>query len=79
MELTTQQLTIEEIKEKMKAYRDFYGGDFLDVSEIEKATSKKELAAIIERHKSHMEDMLSDAISHLDDFKQRVELMYPWD
>jgi uncharacterized FlaG/YvyC family protein len=58
----------------MLNYRDFYGGDFSDTQAIENAKTKKELAQVIERHRSHLEDMLSDANSHLDSFKREVKL-----
>jgi hypothetical protein len=74
LNLKTKKMEIEKIKEEMIKYRDFYGGDLLDVSEVENAKSKKELEQIIERHRSHMEMMLSDANSHLDSFKKKVSL-----
>jgi len=58
----------------MIAYRDFYGGDLLDVSEVNKTTTKEELSDIIERHRDHMESMLSDANSHLDRLKRETGL-----
>jgi hypothetical protein len=67
-------MTIAEIKKAMKAYRDYYGGDLLESGEIDNATTKKELAKIIEKHRAFMEDMLCDAFSHLDDFKNKVGL-----
>jgi F420-0:gamma-glutamyl ligase len=64
------------IKKKMKAYRDFYGGDLISLNEIDNATSKKELAGLIEQHRSHMEMMLADAHNHLDHFKNKIGLTY---
>ena len=58
----------------MLSYRDFYGCDLLSEDEIKNATTRKELYDIIERHRTHMEDMLCDANSHLDNFKKRVGL-----
>ena len=69
-------MTIENIKKEMLKYRDFYGGNLLEISEIEKATSKEELEKIIENHRSHMEAMLSDANGHLDNLKRRCKLGY---
>jgi len=69
-------MTVRETKNKMLAYRDFYGGDLICEDEIKKAKTKKELAELIERHRSFMEDMLSDAMSHLDNFKNEVDLMW---
>lgn len=67
-------MQIEMIKQKMLKYRDFYGGDLLNVSDIKNAKTKQELAEIIEKHRTHMEDMLCDAHSHLDHFKTRIGL-----
>lgn len=67
-------MTIKEIKKELQAYQDFYGGDLLEVSDMELATSKEQLAKIIDRHESHMEDMLSDAKSHLNSLRERTGL-----
>jgi len=67
-------MKIKAIKKKMANYRDFYDGDLLEVSEIENATTKEELAKIIENHRNYMEAMLSDANSHLDNFKRKLGL-----
>lgn len=69
-------MKIENIKKEMLKYRDFYGGELLDVCAIEKATTKEELEKIIERHRSHIEAMLSDANRHLDNLKRRCKLGY---
>jgi geranylgeranyl pyrophosphate synthase len=69
-------MTLRETKKKMLAYRDFYGGDLICEDEIKKAKTKKELSELIERHRNFMEDMLSDAMSHLEDFKKEVDLVW---
>ncbi len=69
------ELSIKDIKLKMVEFRDFYGGDLLYEDEIKKSKTKKELASILEKHRSFMEDMLSDAMSHLDNFKKSVGLL----
>lgn len=65
-------MKIEIIKEKMLQWKDFYGGDISDVSAIKNAKSKKELAEILNRHSAFLEDMLSDAMSHLEHFKKEL-------
>jgi len=65
---------LEEIKSRMKSFTDFYGGDLLDISDIEACETKSELADIIERHRDHMECMLCDANSHLNSFKREIGL-----
>lgn len=68
-------MNIKEIKKEMKAYRDFYGGELFDHNEIDKATTKVELAKIIENHRVEMEERAKDADSHLDAFKKRIGLL----
>ncbi len=58
----------------MLEYIDFYGGDITQTDEIKNATTREELAEILERKRSQMEDMLADANSHLDNFKKRIGL-----
>lgn len=67
-------MIIEQIKAKMLEYRDFYGGDIMYAQEIKEAKTKKELAKIINNYRGHLEDMLSDAHGHLDNFKTEIGL-----
>lgn len=67
-------MNIENIKKEMLEYRDFFGGDIPDIEEIKSSNTKEELSKIVEKHRSFMEDMLCDAHSHLDNFKQRIGL-----
>lgn len=67
-------MTIAKIKKEMLAYEDFYGGDLSDTEAIKDATTKKELADIINNHRDFMVDMLADAESHLRDFKKKIGL-----
>lgn len=67
-------MSLSEIKKEMINYKDFYGGDLLGVSDVVSAKSKTQLRDLIERHRTHLENMLSDALNHLDDFQRQVEL-----
>lgn len=67
-------MEINKIKKEMKSYTDFYGGDLISYGEIDNATTKRELEALIEQHRTHMEMMLCDAMSHLNHFKQKLGL-----
>jgi hypothetical protein len=69
-------MTIAKMKKEMIAYRDYYGGDLIGVGDIENATTKEELKEILDRHTRYMEDMLSDAHSHLSKFKDKLGLRY---
>jgi len=69
-------MEIEEIKSKMLNFQDFFGGQLLYIDDVEDCKSKEELERIIDRHGGHLEDLLSDAKSHLDKFKQKCELGY---
>ena len=67
-------MTLENIKNEMLEFKDFYGGDFSEWDEIKNAKTKSELAAIIDRRNRFFEDMLSDAMSHLSNFKKKLGL-----
>lgn len=56
----------------MFEWQDFYGGDIADSEAIRQAKTKDELAEVLNAHKRHMEDMLCDAISHLESFKDEL-------
>lgn len=58
----------------MLAWTDFYGGDLPDYERIKKANTKRELERILEDHRDFMESMLSDAHSHIDNFKRELGL-----
>lgn len=62
----------KEIKAEMLKFRDFYGMDFLDSDEIKNAKTTLELSNVFDRQIRHYEDMLSDAIRHLEDFKNKL-------
>lgn len=72
--LNNKAMTLQDKKREMAKYLDFYGGDLLGYSDIEKAKTKADLSKIIEEHRSHMEMMLCDANAHLDNFKKRIGL-----
>ena len=67
-------MKIEDIKAEMLDYLDFFGGDLLGSSKIEKCRAKRELVEILDRHESFLEDQLSDAKTHLSNLRQRLEL-----
>ena len=67
-------MEIEEQKKAMIAFRDFHGGDLLDIAEVEQATSKEELAEIIDKHYSFLENVHTDALSHLEKFRKKIGL-----
>lgn len=69
-------MNINTIKNEMIKFRDFYGGDLLYVDEVKNANTKEELEKIIELHRDHMESMLCDANSHLNNFKRKLGLGY---
>lgn len=64
--------TLQEIKQKMKEYKDFFGGELLDFYEIDKAQTKQELSAIIDRHYSFLESQCNDAQHALERFHQEI-------
>ncbi len=69
-------MSIENIKKEMLNHRDFYGGDILNLDEIEAAKTKKELKNILDRHSQHMEMMAVDAEFHHCKFVNKLGLNY---
>lgn len=65
-------MTITEIKKAMLAYTDFYGSEIMYTDEIKKAKTRKELAEIIDRYRGHLQDVATDAESHLENFKKKL-------
>lgn len=67
-------MKLSEIKNKMFEWTDFYGGDIVDHEAIRRAKTKDELAEVLNSHKRLLENMLCDAIRHLDIFKNELGL-----
>ena len=67
-------MKLEQIKKEMMKFSDFYGGDLLCRGDISSASTKEDLAKIIESHRRHMKMMAIDADFHLDHFKKRIGL-----
>lgn len=67
-------MKISDIKKNMIDWNDFYGGDIPDKEAIKNAKTKEELSEILNNHVKLMENTLSDAISHLESFKQELGL-----
>lgn len=67
-------MNIREIKKEMTKYRDFFGGDLLNVSDVKNAKTKEELSEIINKHNTHLEMMVCDAQCSLDRFKKKLGL-----
>ena len=61
-----------EIISKMKKWRDFYGGDIPDTNAIDSIKSTEDAYKILELHRTLLEDTLSDAMTHLDEFEREL-------
>lgn len=72
MEEQKNTLTVEEIKEEMKWFRDAWGSPLRKLNEVDNCTTKQELNDIINDHNSFLEDMLSDCQSNLEHFRQNI-------
>lgn len=67
-------MKIALIKQKMLKWRDFYGQDFAEWDKIEKATTKKELAEVMNNHIHFLEAQNIDALCHAEGFKKVLGL-----
>lgn len=64
-------MTIQEIKDKMKSYRDLFGGQ-MNVYEIENAKTFEGLETIFDDHHDFIADSANDAQGNLERFKRNV-------
>jgi len=62
-------MNTREVIKKTKAFRDFYGGDLSDTTNLK---TKEDCRERLEAHRKLMEDMLSDAMAHLNDFEREL-------
>lgn len=67
-------LDLKSIKKQMLEYRDYYGGDLLNVSDIKSAKSKRELRDILQNHYKYIADMANDAQRDLERFQDSLGL-----
>ena len=67
-------MELSEIKKKMLAFKDAFGGEFLEYDQIEKASTREELKGIIKRHCNHLEGCADDAIRGVDAFEMELGL-----
>jgi len=58
-----------EVIKKTKKFIDFYGGDILDTTNLK---TKEDCRERLEGHRQLMEDTLSDAMTHLDEFEREL-------
>lgn len=65
---------LNEIKQKMKDYRDLFGGHLNMYDSIDEARNILDLNEIINRHYDYIEDMARDAQSSLYKFKHEIGL-----
>jgi len=65
-------MTIEQAKQKIRGYRDFFGYDIIYQQEIEEATTFEELCEILTYYDKHIEDMCNDAQNHLSRFRKEL-------
>ena len=68
------EMPIGEIKKSMLAYTDLFGRNLIDYSSIKNATTKEELANMIDGHNDHIESSANDAQSSLARYKTSLGL-----
>lgn len=67
-------LKFTEKKEKLKKWKDFYGGDLINSDEIDKAKTEKELSIILNKHEDFLDSMHCDAMSNISQFRNKLKL-----
>jgi len=67
-------MKLNELKNEIFEWTDFFGGDIISADAVRNAKNKEDLSAALEEHRSFMESQLCDANSHLDNFKKKLGL-----
>ena len=70
--MTKQETDLSEIKEKMKSYTDFFGGQFIDKQLIDNAETLTDLERVFQDHHDYITDMATDAQRNLKNFKHSI-------
>lgn len=65
---------LDLLKQKVKDYRDYFGGKILDYDVIDFCSTEEELADLLKNHDNHIEDMCNDAHCSLSRFKKSLGL-----
>ena len=61
-----------EVIRRTKNFRDFYGGDLSDTTNLH---TEEDCRERLEAHRKLMEDTLRDAMSHLDNFERELGIL----
>lgn len=72
--LKKKNMGIEEVKQQMKEYRDYYGWTLNEYDRIDSCNTLEELKEIIDTHISFIESASLDAECGLNRFKQKLGL-----
>lgn len=64
-------MTLQEIKDKMKSYRDLFGGQ-MNVYDIENAKTFEDLETIFDNHHDFIPDSANDAQGNLERLKRSL-------
>jgi hypothetical protein len=67
-------MKLKQIKKEMLAFRDLFGSDLLNVSDVPNAKTQEELTKIVNRHESHIEDMANDALRGVSEFRKKLDI-----
>ena len=65
---------LDLLKQKVKDYRDYFGGKILEYDLIDFCSSEEELADLLKNHDNHIEDMCNYAHRSLARFKKAIGL-----
>lgn len=65
-------MTLDEKKDRMIKYRDYFGYDIMYTDEIMEAKSDKELALVLDKYEAHTYSMYLDALSSLSNLRREL-------
>lgn len=67
-------MKLEEIKNKMASYRDYFGSPLINSDDIEACESSEDLAEILDYHEQFIGDQCNEAQNSVNRFKRSLGL-----
>lgn len=63
---------LNEVKEKLRSYRDLYGNKVIDFEDIDSAKNVADIGIILDNHMTHVEECAKDVVSGISRFKESL-------
>lgn len=67
-------MTVDECKQELLKFKDFYGSDLIVFDQINNAKTYNDIDEIIRSHEYRLENTHTDALCHLRSFRRKLKI-----